>query len=74
MALRPDIILTMNTNELIEALDAEIARLEEARAILEDDRIPNGRTTAVKRTMSPEGRARIAAAQTARWAKAKRAK
>jgi hypothetical protein len=74
MALRHDIILTMNTNELIEALDAEIARLEEARAILEGDRIPNGRTAPVKRTMSPEGRARIAAAQTARWAKAKRAK
>jgi hypothetical protein len=67
----------MNTNELIEALDAEIARLEQARAILEG----NGRSAAVKRgvnttqrrTMSPEGRAKIAAAQRARWAKAKRA-
>ena len=87
------IILSMNTNELIEALDAEIARLEQARAILEGDRQGNGRTStkrgpkpkkamsfdhganvtktkAVKRrTMSPEGRARIAVAQKARWAK-----
>jgi hypothetical protein len=80
----------MNTNELIEALDAEIARLEQVRAILEGDRVGNGRTAAGKRpkkavsfdhganvtprrTMSPEGRARIAAAQKARWAKANRA-
>jgi hypothetical protein len=64
----------MNTNELIEALDAEIARLERARAILvEGDRVGNGRIYAVKRTISAEGRARIAAGQKARWAKAKRA-
>jgi hypothetical protein len=72
----------MNINELIEALDAEIARLTHARALL-DGRIAGNGRTAVKRgpkpkangtqrrTMSAEGRARIAAAQTARWAKAR---
>jgi type II secretory pathway component PulJ len=66
-----DIILRMNTNELIEALDAEIATLKQVKAILEGD----GRTAAARRgrrTMSPEVRARMAAAQKAWWAKAKR--
>jgi hypothetical protein len=72
----------MTRNELIEALDAEIARLERARAILQSDSVNNGLLPATrrglpakagKRTMSAEGRARIAAAQKARWAKTKRA-
>ena len=90
-------MLGMNTNELIEALDAEIARLEQARAILDGNRLGNGRSSAAakrgrpakatsfdhganvtqatagkRRTISAEGRARIAAAQKARWAKTKR--
>jgi hypothetical protein len=76
------IISTMDTTEIIQTIDAEIARLERARALL------NGHTSTPKRgrpaslktvatpkpqrrTMSAEGRARIAAAQKARWAKAK---
>jgi hypothetical protein len=77
------IISTMDASAIIQTIDAEIARLEQARALL------NGHTTTPKRgrpvslksaatlkpqrrKMSAEGRARIAAAQKARWAKAKR--
>jgi hypothetical protein len=66
----------MNTNEIIEAIDAEIQRLQEAKALL-DGAAPSSRKPMAakpgKRTMSAEGRARIAAAQKARWARAKRA-
>jgi hypothetical protein len=76
----------MDTTDIVAGIDAEIARLQEARALL------SGTTTKIKgrkptkatafafgtnvkprkRTMSAEGRARIAAAQKARWAKAKK--
>jgi hypothetical protein len=68
----------MDTTEIIEAIDAEIQRLQEAKALLDGD--PNTskrRAKAVKpgrRKMSAAGRARIAAAQKARWAKAKSGK
>jgi hypothetical protein len=71
----------MDTSEIIQTIDAEIARLEKAKALL------NGHTTTPRRgrpisakptatakprrKVSAEGRARIAAAQKARWAKAK---
>jgi hypothetical protein len=72
----------MDTNQIIEAIDAEIARLEEAKHLLGITAVPakTARKTAPakkaagKRTMSAEGRARIAAAQKARWAKEKRDK
>jgi hypothetical protein len=87
----------MNTNELIDALDTEIARLEQVKAILDGNRQGNGRTVAKRgrpvkavsfdhganvtkvkagkrRTISAEGRVRIAAAQKARWAKTRRGK
>lgn len=79
--------LPMNTDELLAGIDEEIARLEEVRRLLGGQvERPRGRKPgpkpkktepkpkAGKRTMSPEGRARIAAAQKARWAKAKRVK
>jgi hypothetical protein len=73
----------MDTTEIIQTIDAQIARLEQAKAVL------NGHTTPAKRgrpigskatptakplrrKMSAEGRARIVAAQKARWAKVKR--
>jgi hypothetical protein len=74
----------MDTTEIIQTIDAEIAHLEKAKALLD------GHTTSPKRgrpvsskpvaahapvkrrKISAEGRARIAAAQKARWAKAKR--
>jgi hypothetical protein len=68
----------MDTNEIIAEIDAEIQRLQEAKALL------NGRPTrkpaatpspkSGRRKMSAAGRARIAAAQKARWAKAKAGK
>ena len=71
---------TMDTTSIIQLIDAEIARLEQAKTLL------NGHTTPAKRgrpigskttrtakpqrrKISPEGLARIVAAQKARWAK-----
>ena len=85
----------MNRSEILNALDTEIARLQQARVLLADStqllaapspaRRGPGRPkgsrsvtagepqtsapSAPKRTLSPEGKARIAAAQKARWAK-----
>jgi hypothetical protein len=77
----------MDTVSIIQEIDAEISCLQQARAILastEDKRVA-GRpklTQALsspvedeptKRVMSVEGKAKIAEAQKARWAKSKRA-
>jgi hypothetical protein len=76
----------MNITGIVEAIDSEILRLQEARSLLTGQAalkrglprpaagsIGKGKSAAAgKRTISPEGRARIAAAQKARWAKAKR--
>jgi hypothetical protein len=71
----------MDTTAIIQTIDAEIARLEKARALLNGNTTspekrtrPFGSTPPAKgkrRKISAEGRARIAAAQKARWAKAK---
>jgi hypothetical protein len=89
----------MNTNDIVLAIDAEISRLQQAKALLTDTpslthakRKPgrpaaasgSGRATSSKpaefnvisrkrRGMSDAGRARIAAAQKARWARFKKA-
>ena len=67
----------METNALLAQIDAEIARLHQVRSLLAG---ADGRKTKKatkpprsKRVLSPEARARIAAAQKARWAKAKKA-
>jgi hypothetical protein len=72
----------MDTTEIIQTIDAEIARLEKARTLLNGNTSPAKRgrpsgstltaTAKPRRKMSAEGRARIAAAQKARWAKAKK--
>jgi hypothetical protein len=74
---------SMDTLEVIQSIEAEIARLEKARALLNghvSTPAKRGRPVSSKlgatakpqrRKMSAEGRARIAAAQKARWAKAK---
>jgi hypothetical protein len=73
----------MDTTEIIETIDAEIERLERARALLNGHTAPvkRGRpigsnattaTTPPRRKISAEGRARIATAQKARWANAKK--
>jgi hypothetical protein len=67
---------------ILSELDAEIARLQQAKALLTGEPVKRGpgRPKAVptvvakkKRNLSPEGRARIAAAVKARWAKQKKA-
>jgi DNA-binding NarL/FixJ family response regulator len=64
----------MDTNEIIEAIDVEIKRLQEAKALLGSS--PTSKPTAMpspkkpgRRKMSAAERARIAEAQKARWAK-----
>jgi len=72
----------MSTTHIIVLIDAEIATLQQAHALIAatGKRKP-GRPKATaaslaqpqqKRKMSPEGRARIAAAVTARWAAQKK--
>jgi hypothetical protein len=83
----------MDTNSVNQFIDAEIARLEQVKALLNCNNIrvtkagrhkskpaaahsfefgKNLAPTPKRRQMSPEGRARIAAAQRARSAKAKK--
>jgi hypothetical protein len=76
----------MDTTEIIAQIDSEIARLEEAKSILSGTtatttgakRGPKPKNaptpiTTKRRTLSPEARARIVAAQKARWAKVRKA-
>ena len=75
----------MGINQILAELDAEIARLQQAKALLAGETVKRGpgRPKAIatptpvpakkkKRNLTPEGRARIAAAVKARWAKAKK--
>jgi hypothetical protein len=73
----------MDVDFIIAALDAEIERLNQARALLSksDDTIasvtrpPASKPRrAAKRVLSPEARKRIADAQRKRWAKVKKSK
>lgn len=64
----------MHTTEIIAEIDAEIARLLQAKVLLSGTTTKRSQPGVVKRQLSPESRARIAAAQKARWAKAKKAK
>jgi len=66
----------METNQILTAIDAEIERLQQARAILRGvagsaRRV--GPSSPKRRRLSPEARAKIAAAQRARWAAQKKA-
>ena len=79
----------MDKQAIIAALDNEIARLQEVRALLGSAAKVNGPASIKrgpgrpkksvsakaigKRVLSPEAREKIAAAQTARWAKARKA-
>ena len=73
----------MTTQEIVQAIDQEIVKLQKARALLLESttvtkRGPGRPRTAVasksvsKRTLSAEARAKISAAQKARWVKAKK--
>jgi hypothetical protein len=73
----------MGHDSIILSIDAEIARLNQVRALLSQGasgapvkagkpgRKP-GRKAGKKRVLSPEARARIAEAQRKRWAKTKK--
>ena len=77
----------MDTATIIEHLDAEISRLQQAKAVLTSTDVrkgpgrPKASKTAsklvsiqpAKRVMSAEGKSRIALAQKARWAKVRKA-
>ena len=78
----------MNTKSLIAEIDAQIAKLEQARTILlgldptptkgkrgrpKGSGTKKGTAPMKRRKMSAEGRAKIAAAQKKRWAAAKKA-
>jgi hypothetical protein len=78
----------MHTTDIIAELDAEIARLQQVKALLNGTTTKRGpgrpaasATAAApattfapkKRILSAEARAKIAAAQKARWAKARKA-
>lgn len=69
----------MNIDQIVVAIDEELARLKQVRALLTDSTT----TTAApqeplgplgRKPMSPEGRARIAAAQRKRWRAVNKAK
>jgi hypothetical protein len=62
----------LDTTQVVQAIDAEIERLSKARALLTGHTAPlkRGLPRRKRGTMSAEGRARVAAAQRARWAKA----
>jgi hypothetical protein len=78
----------MNTEEIIEQIEGEISKLQQAKGLLLSTYSPikksagrpkNKATVSrilavkpTKRVMSPEGRARLVAAVKARWAKAMR--
>ena len=72
-------IANVNTQEIITALDAEIARLQHARSVIASSgeatrpgrptkSAPSAVPAANKRKLSPEARKKIAAAQKKRWA------
>jgi hypothetical protein len=64
----------MQINEIIAALDSEIVRLQQVKALLSGS-ITTGHASSApkKHHLSAEARAKIAAAQKKRWAKAKKA-
>lgn len=66
----------MELKSIVGELDAEISRLQQARALLagQDGHARRGRKLAEKHTMSAEARARIGAATKARWAAGKMGK
>jgi hypothetical protein len=73
----------MSNSWLIEQIDQEISKLEQAKQLLievdkRDTRVPSSKSAQAKsaprkrRMLSAEAKAKIAAAQRARWAKQKK--
>lgn len=69
----------MSREQIIAAIDEEIGKLRQVRKLLESAGgskiagIATGSKQTGRRTLSPEARERIAAAQRRRWAKQKKA-
>jgi hypothetical protein len=66
----------METTQILAEIVAEIERLEQVRTLLigaTTKRGPGRPAATKKRTLSPEARERISAAQRKRWAKLKQA-
>jgi hypothetical protein len=62
----------MNSRDILSAIDEEIARLQNVRALLSNDVITSSKVPARKqRKMSAAARKKIADAQRKRWAKQK---
>ncbi len=65
----------MSREEILAAIEGEIARLEQAAALLRESTserftpLAAARPTGRKRALSPEARGKIAAAQARRWAR-----
>ena len=68
----------MEMKEVISGIDAEIALLQRVRELLQGTSVGNGikrrNGPRKRRRLSDEARAKIAAAQKARWAKFRKAK
>jgi hypothetical protein len=63
----------MQINDIVAALDSEIARLEQVKALLNGSSTKSVPAAPKKHHLSAEARAKIAAAQKARWAKTRKA-
>jgi hypothetical protein len=70
---RTAILASVNAQEILTALDAEIARLQQARGLISRSAASTTIGASKKRTLSPDARKKIAAAQRKRWAKQKAA-
>ena len=62
----------MTIESIIASIDAELARLEQARALIATETSKDGAVHRKPRKLSPAARKRIAEAQRMRWAKQKR--
>lgn len=67
------ILSGMNIQNLLSSIDAEIARLKQARALLASIGGNASKTAKPKRRLSLAARKRIAAAQRKRWAAVRKA-
>lgn len=65
----------MTTDRILAAIDAEIARLKQVRALLSTNAANDGaKSVRKRRKLSAASRKKIADAQKARWAKQKAAR
>lgn len=66
----------MKISDIVQSIDLLISRLQQARDLLQDVEVPSQLTNSISskgRSITPEGRRKIAAAQRARWIKVKEA-